>query len=385
MPLNSFSALSQIHQVVIFPGISLVDSIAPIQDQRFAIQRVILAAIKGLEPQARRVSAFLHSRGIETQSVDVPPENSTKASIEFLCSVFCTLDPSSTVINASGLDPYWAVCVYRAAQRHNLGMFSIHPDSDALFWLNTPAEFDWPEFNIMDRLSLSGYFRLNGYQLQEAKYTLNRRDPRIEKAAAQFAEMALKKPSQVHALNRLIAKMAPDNPLCTHLPYEGSATQLQWLADAGILTITDSGHLLFSDAENRAFFAGGWLEVHVFAELAALVQELGIQDAATGVKVVSESEVGSEFDLAVLYNNQLYLAECKARAPAGKANGIGMETLFKIDSLVDHNYLNADGLIVSLSAPTHVERSRAALQDIDIISAADLHQLRSRLKTWLQG
>ena len=127
------------------------------------------------------------------------------------------------------------------------------------------------------------------------------------------------------------------------------------------------------------------LEVHVFAELAALVQELGIQDAATGVKVVSESEVGSEFDLAVLYNNQLYLAECKARAPAGKANGIGMETLFKIDSLVDHNYLNADGLIVSLSAPTHVERSRAALQDIDIISAADLHQLRSRLKTWLQG
>lgn len=384
MPLNTFSALSKIQQVVIFPGLSLVDSIAPIQDQRFSIQRVMLAPISGLEPQAQRLAAFLNTRGIETRLLAVPPGESTNASIEFLDGVFRFLDSSGTVINASGLDPYWAICVYRAAQRNNLGMFSINPDSDALHWLNTPAGVEWPEFNIMDRLSLSGYFRLNGYQLREAKYTLNRRDPRIEKAAAQFAEMALKQPSQVHVLNRLIAKMSPDNPLCTQHPYEGSVTRLQWLVDAGVLTITASGHLLFSDAENRAFFAGGWLEVHVFAELATLVQELGIQDAATGVKVVSDSEVASEFDLAVLYNNQLYLAECKARAPAGKARGIGMETLFKIDSLVDHNYLNADGLIVSLSAPTNVELNRAALQDIDIISAADLRQLRSRLKAWLQ-
>ena len=60
-----------------------------------------------------------------------------------------------------------------------------------------------------------------------------------------------------------------------------------------------------------------------------------------------------------------------------------METLFKIDSLVEHRFLNARGMLISLNAPTIAEKNRAKLQDISLVSAGELRHLRSRLRDWL--
>lgn len=381
----NLGCLKSIERVLVFPGRHLVDAIAPMQDQRFAIRQVLIAPTHSTRHLAQRMADFFQSHDVAVSILDDIADLSPASLDDYFSSLFANQPPASLLVNLSGLEPMWAICVHRAAARFDFPVFSVDPHTDQLHWLHTPSSGRWSSFNVMDRLSLSGLFRLNGYGVSQCKYSLRQRDEKLEWIASRLAELAVADSSCILAMNRLLANMSFGNPLLTSGIYTGKAARLDWLAKEGVFERLQTGQWLFRDAEMRAFLAGGWLELHVFAQVAALANEIGIQDAACSLKIASEHNVESEFDLAVMFNNQLYLAECKARGPANKSlsRGVGMDTLFKIDSLVEHRFLNARGMLISLNEPTVVEKNRAKLQDISLVSAGELRHLRSRLRDWL--
>ena len=123
-----------------------------------------------------------------------------------------------------------------------------------------------------------------------------------------------------------------------------------------------------------------WLLVQV----AALQGEFHIQDAACGVKIVSSDGVANEYDLAMLANNQLYLAECKAILPKNPKN-IGMDVIFKLDSVSQLGGLQSEAMLVVLGAPSLAEMERADLQQLEIVSGKELPQMREKLRRWIKG
>ena len=98
--------------------------------------------------------------------------------------------------------------------------------------------------------------------------------------------------------------------------------------------------------------------------------------------VRTRQQAASEFDVAFMANNHLYLIECKARAPR-RSHGVGMEVLFKLGSLADQQGLNSRAMLVSLSGPTPAEAQRAQSQHIELLSGGKLRDLRQHLQDWI--
>ena len=103
-----------------------------------------------------------------------------------------------------------------------------------------------------------------------------------------------------------------------------------------------------------------------------------------GLTVRSRQSAASEFDVAFVANNHLYLIECKASAPH-RGSGVGMDALFKLGSLADQQGLASQAMLVALASPTAAEAQRARSQRIELVAGRGLADLTERLQSWISG
>jgi hypothetical protein len=144
----------------------------------------------------------------------------------------------------------------------------------------------------------------------------------------------------------------------------------------------DTGfRLRFKDIDTVNVIAGGWLEHHVLCAAKKLHSIGVVQDAMCGLKLDIGGGVENELDGLILANDQLFVIECKARKGkgAGKISGIGVDTIYKIDSIRAISGFRAQPILVTLSEPGKQEALRMGKENINIIDHKMIVNIETKL------
>ena len=134
----------------------------------------------------------------------------------------------------------------------------------------------------------------------------------------------------------------------------------------------------FSSEANRQFVNGGWLESYVYDAICKIVQGKKI---AKNISIVTDSRVNNEIDVAFVYDNRLYLVECKTSSDQEKFK----DHLYKIDSLAKIGGTHVKKILISYhKINDETTRERAKVNHIDIIDGENLSRLTEDLKKCLK-
>jgi len=359
-----------------------IDIISPVLDARFRFKRVTLLCETERLADARNTARLLQQQSINVVVLPVRPSWTPSSVKEVLTRVVASrLD--KFVMNLSGASPLQSSVAQTFANANNLPTFVVQPDNDEIIWLSPPVgNFDTDDSSISDELNLEGYFSLFGHQWIGCQYRLGTRDSQKEQLAKNLLKIAINEPSVIQILNRAGSEL--DSGYVSQVLTPPPTRHLHSLImQSGIARVCSDNRIDFKNGDTRAFLCGGWLEVAVLTEIAEL-RTLGvpIQDAACGVRIKTENGVANEYDLAVLANNQLYLAECKT-VLGERRKSLGMEVIFKLDSVTRLGGMDAKGMLITLGSPSEAELQRADLQDIKMIYGDNLACMRDHLEAWL--
>lgn len=355
------------------------DIISPALDRRFGIERVSLLCQQPDLALAFDIAGVCRNLQLAVTVETLPPDSQPLALRQRLQA----LAQGAVCFNISAASPVQAALAYDLARVRHLPLMSIEPQQDRLIWLLGGEHSTLLNgADIADGLTLEAYFGLYGSRIETLHYRLNRRNPRHEALAHDLALRAASHPKELSLLNRLCTEL--DEEQYSRRPLSGGEHHLrQWLEASAMVEFRPGGHMRCVDGRTRFFLAGGWLEVWLLSQLALLVPQLPISDAAVGVKI-SHRGVENEYDVALLCNNQLFLIECKTIAPAGpNHHGVGLENLFKLDSAASLGGLNARAMLASLYPASNSESDRAHAQQIAMLSGAQFMHAREHLREWL--
>lgn len=367
-----------------------VDAISPVFDQRFGVQRISLLSTPALALRARDLANIARAAGKACEVETLLGAWRPTVMLDQLQRLLDAPHHEPWLLNLSGANPALATTLFQLARERKIPTFVIEPEADKAVWLIRPesdmgaeaaTESRVESVDVADRIGLRQYFASCGYELLHATATLKNRNFRAERCSKFLGDLALHHPRTLLRLNRAGAELDPQ--LRSLLRFEASDLQvLDFLIELGFLRLHQHDRIQFTSGDARNFLCGGWLEFYVFSTLAELAQTQPIQDAALGLVVRSRQQASSEFDVAFMSNNHLFLIECKSRAPR-RSHGVGMDVLFKLASLADQQGLNSRAMLVSLSGPTPAEAQRAQSQHIKLLSGGALKDLRQHLQDWI--
>lgn len=360
----------------------LSDIITPALDPRFQIKRVTLFCEDDNHHETDHVAAVARRAGLEVITQPIQPDWDMDAVREHLTSAI-NKSPSRSLINLSAATPLQAAVAQEVALIRQIPAFVIHPEKDTLIWLTpVPEEHPAEDTDINNSLSLEHYFGLFGHEVSQYQYRLNSRDADLEELAGQMALLALSSPNSIHEINWASSEM--DENYVSLRRVTNNHKLKEFINRSGIAALKPDGRIDFRNATSRVFLGGGWLEIWLLAEAAALKSEFQIHDAACGIKITAHEGVSNEYDLAMLVNNQLYLVECKT-VSTQKKSGVGQDVIFKLDSVSQLGGLDAHAMLVTLNSPTPNEQTRADLQELEIINGKQLLKIRQRLRDWIRA
>lgn len=368
-----------------------VDAISPAFDQRFGVQRITLLSTPALALRARDLANIARAAGKACEVENLLGAWRPTVLLDQLQRLLDAPHHEPLLINLSGANPALATTLFQMAGERKIPAFVIEPEADKAVWLIRPESELGNEstvtiqkaesVDVADRIGLRQYFASCGYELLHVTATLKNRNFRAERCSKFLADLALHHPRTLLRLNRAGAELDPQ--FRSLVRFDPSDLQvLNFLIELGFLQLHHHDRVQFTSGDARNFLCGGWLEFYVFATLAELAQTLPIQDAALGLNVRTRQHASSEFDVAFMSNNHLFLIECKSRAPR-RSHGVGMDVLFKLASLADQQGLNSRAMLVSLSGPTPAEAQRAQSQHIKLLSGGALKDLRQHLQDWI--
>lgn len=282
-------------------------------------------------------------------------------------------------LNLSGANVAQAAYALAWARDAEVPVFVVQPDTDQLLWLHAPAHFQ--SFNVADRLTLEGYFNTFGIEVISTGGRLHSRDAQMDGFLRRWLSMVLRLPENVSALRRMLQGKACGDLLPGSLDNEIKQL-LGSLVDAGMVEQMPDGCLRLIRADAVGFLSGGWLEHYVLMELQEVALQLPLQDAALGLRLQAENGARCEFDIAILFNNALFIVECKTGMSITTPP---LQSIYKLDSLTSQAGLDAEALLASLAQVSGNDRARADWHGIALAAASELVSLKPKLIRWLQS
>ncbi len=173
------------------------------------------------------------------------------------------------------------------------------------------------------------------------------------------------------------------------MPFE----DLQKLLNAFLLNLNSEGKFKLSAKLKERFRDGTWFEEYIYQVLKQVLKkykhDMNIRINVYGNNMRSE-HTHNEIDIALTYNNDLYIFECKTTTTSNLS-----EELYKLSAVIKNMGLKAKGILVTLNP--HAVQSihaggyirnqsfldRAKLLNLEIITLAELQDediLKKRFK-----
>ncbi|WP_283147666.1 Card1-like endonuclease domain-containing protein [Silvimonas soli] len=368
--------------LIAFADASEPDLITPALDARFKVRNVTLLADAGNVSRANYIASVCRDANLNTSVMPIPhgwhPEP-----IRVRLKEIIARGELPYLFNLSGANPIHSAIAHEVALGHQVPAFVVNPSSDQIHWLaHAPGDLPSDDGNVQDRLTLESFFAVYGIEIVSCSRRLHRPKPQMDAAADVLAHLAVQHPELINKLNGVCSLLTAEHE--TRNPIPNHPALLSALRATGLCRILPDLRLNLAQFDSRQFLGGGWFEWWLLHQVESLTPGMPIQDAAASVRVRLPNDVSNEFDVAILSNNHLYLIEAKTINAGMTDKGIGLPTLFKLDSVSTLGGLHADAMIASLSLPTLREANRAMAQDIEIVAGHALTLVQSHLRDWLR-
>jgi hypothetical protein len=362
-------------------------NLAPALDPGFAPRRVVLAISHDMRQRGDWLSAILKRHDVTVETIELAdPYDYYGCCDNFL--TWLSEQQCEVALNVTGGTKIMAMAAQEVFRSNQRPVFYINVENDHVIVLdNRDAGFTLPT-----RIKLREYLEAHGYSLpnKPAKPNVqaNLRDL-VGRLACDSERLG-------PALGRLnwLAQEARNNlsspPLDRYDKDSRGLDELISLFTTENQLALQDGHIVFPDEAARLFVNGGWLELHVYAELAGIAPELGVADYAVGLEVLAtDGKTRNELDAAILHRNTLYIVECKSAnlAASGKTNDDrGTEALYKLDTLRKMGGLRTRAMLIDFRGGlSESDQRRAAQLGIRVVLGRQLRNLRGELKGWLHA
>jgi len=312
--------------------------------------------------RAQILRELLQENGIATRLVATPSAFDLPPLLDTLNHLVATYGTQLT-LNATTGTHVMSTAALLSAQRHNLRVFYIRPD-DRLIWLH-PNESTTLE--IEDRINLHHFLRARGITIRETEHThWQAYQPFIRHLYHHRRTL----------IPQLIQTLRNNNSNNTSAPHLNP--QLRWYLP------TPEPHKL----PHKNYLRGGWLEHYVYyAALQIKQSDPQLQDILGGAKLHSRLHNNhTEVDTLLLYNNRLYVIECKSLiSTSNPANKI-VNFVYKLDSLMDDlgGQITQGMLLTTLKHLPDRVNQRAHFNQIKLVGQNALVHIDRRLRQWLK-
>lgn len=348
-------------------------------------EQAVLVVSGKMQNRANALEAVLHEAGVKTARISLDDEHDFNKLEEALLGAATKWDGQHVALNVTGGTKLMALAAQSVAQAAGWPVFYVDLDTDEAIWLGSQSQRQ----QLSQQLRLRHYLRGYGFRLEDG---ITRPQP-----SRRHHELLQTLVTQVGSLEQplsqlnWLAQQAEDQDrldvVLTSQQRDSRSLEalLRHFQEAGVLTMKGE-RLSFSNAGERDFAKGGWLEHHVYRTISAVTGELGIRDKAANLVVVDEAGVKNELDVAFMARNRLYVIECKTarmdRPEAPKAN----DTLFKLSEICRRvGGLGTRGMLASYRPLRDAEKRLAKALNIELVCGAELVRLGEKLKHWVKS
>lgn len=360
---------------------------------------VLVLAGNAFFEQAKDLELFYARHGINKVEVyKVPDENNYRElryHAETLFSKLQTLHPDcGFVLNATGGNKPMAFAFAKTFDHREKRSFVIYLETkhNQINYLSDDESLQSPAYKAV--LDIEGYLFLGGFSVKhmvspqsKAHQAIIQREP-ISQALFELSEYN----NVISTLNFLAHKTGFDTP--SNFTSAVPLPQNVWFElKKGIdvlvtheLAKQENDMLVFTSGESARYVGGVWFEELCY--LAAI--EAGIEHVATSVdghalprhKQVNEDDVGNEFDLICVNNNQALFGEAKTINWA--KNGKGQEVALKLESLKSlYGGTMAKGAVFSALRFNDSTKSRIRnIRNLSSLEVNSVKQLVNFFKDW---
>ncbi len=354
-------------------------NVLPVMDKTIRPDEVILCTTDDMREKAAILERYFTNRQIRSRRFELGSayDYSTLQS-KFLDLAVELDDKRAEVgVNLTGGTKLMII----AAQRvfgDDFNCFYVNPERNSIQRI---SDDKLPEYKIANQLKIKDFFEIHGFRVISAES--NRAIPeKTDTLCKQLLSSFHKFGSTLKTLNHLASRAAESGTLSiqNEIP-EKSWDLLKLFQDHGAIQYYDDLKLEFGNVEDRKFCQGFWLEDWVWLSLKELSRTISIQDYAASIQIESRNGVRNEIDAAFLYENRLYLIECKTADLTG--DGKSAAPLYKLDSIHSLPGLFTRAILVSYLPVEPHGKQRAEDLRIRVIEKGDLLGLPSHLRNLL--
>lgn len=352
-------------------------------------KEVILVVTQDFQEKADILAKIIKERTqAKIQQIAINNEFDMLDIEEKLLPLLIEKDKSQIVLNATGgtkLMAFAALDLFR-----KLEYSAFYYANHSIFMLNQNG-IDNIEQAETIRLRLEDYLAVHGYSVIDTP------KDKIETQWLSFAEELVKRQTLAGSLGVLNAAISAaknnekkQNPnLIINLEREpdGNLKYLLDLAcDCNLLNYKNKT-IQFTSVQARDYVGGIWLEEYIFH----VVKNIdGVQDCAMGVQIDDWERTGTkrnELDIAIMFNNTLYIIECKTRNYLTDKidNNKKNEPVYILDSLKKLGGIGTKLAMISYRGVEDFVSKRAKGADIVLWQKNDLQGLVKHLNKWIKN
>jgi len=368
-------------------------NITPALDPDFKPKEVILVHSDAQQYRADSLAAVLQPTGIKVTHWLVDDIWQLEHLRDRFLELLIDREGEDLALNASGGTRPMSMAAYELFREFERPIFFVHPHSDQVSWLH---DRKLPGFNVADRIKLPAFLRAHGTELGNIGSRSGVK-PELRRLTEALIREVQGLSQPLAALN-YFAQKAERNLISPPL----TDNQLRWDALMDLLTAFErenilelrQGRLYFPNEEARFFANGGWLETHVYSLLYGLRSRIpAIQDIGRSVEILRDNTgraVKNELDAAFLYNNHLYIIECKTKRFQDKADPNQYDThaaevLYKLDTLKGLlGDIHTKTMLISYQNLSNWDKQRAQDLGVSVCSAEQLQRLSHILEMWVE-
>lgn len=354
-------------------------NLLPLLDESLRPQTVYLIVTPSMQNQAKTISLFIRDLGCTVAEKHLP-EYDMQLLQQLMEEILSQNATQRVALNSTGGTKLMALAAFEVVWSRDQSVFYVDTQNECLWDLTEPAQ----RFPLRDVMRVKNYLRAYGYRVEEHNPV---------SIPPVWREVALKLVQQNNKFQDGIKKInyyaeACRNGLFTTLPSNVASNRCmrevaKIFSEAGLLSLDDSGHMVFPDRKALEFVKGGWLEIYTQDVVQQLLKEQKVKDAMAGVVIRDSGGTHNELDVVFSARNRLFMLECKTRNMSAVKVRVD-ETIYKLESikhLVGGTFGRA--MLVSYFPLQEADKMRCKSAKLAFVTGESLKDLKSRLCAWI--
>lgn len=310
---------------------------------------------------------FFDKKGLAVEIVKIGDPHDLKAlKLKFLDLAARFDNPKEVGLNLSGGSKIMTIAAQLVFMENGFDCFYVVEEKDQIIMVK---DNDREPYEIQDKLKIEDFCQIRGNRLRKTpkrNLLVPAESRALFKEIFSHIEDYLK---PLSSLNYFASAAEREHTLSIlHNVPEDQWQILQLFYDHGAIKYYDNHRITFSSEKGREFCQGFWLEDHIYLELKKVDKEVGLQDFACSVEIENKHGVPNEVDAMFLYNNHLYLIECKT----AKMKEKGTDIIYKIDTLNKSAWLQTKSILATFRKLKRHDLRRAEDLGISVISGSAL-------------